>query len=590
MLLDGNLSRQARSHRLAFLFTIIAGFLCGGFVILQAKFTAELINAVFINHIPVNLLYSPIQFLIIVLVLRAASQFCTDFLSARIGIVIKEQIRLAIIQKINRLGPVYTSGEKSGELSTLLTDGIEALDPYFSQYIPQLILAAFIPVIIVVSIFPTDKISFVILLITAPLLPVFMYLLGSLAERSTQKQWMQLLRLGSYFYDTIQGLQLLKSINQSQTRGLEIQKNNSEYQHLTMNVLRLTFLSAFVLEFIATISTAIIAVEIGLRLLSGSLNFAAALYILLLTPEFYLPLRQLGVKFHAGMSGRTASLKIFSILSEKDIASDPISVKKPIVVPSKNSFNADKISEYFPISFLNMGAIYPETNDYVLKDITFTINRYEKIALVGKSGVGKTSLSYVFMRLFTHCEGSVLFGDKPIQDIPAKEFNRLISWVPQSPYLFSGSILENICLFQADPDRSRIMAAIEKAQMDSYIHQLPLGYDTQVGERGSLVSTGQAQRLAIARAFYRDTPILVMDEPTSSVDPETESALIESLSELKTKKTVFMIAHRLSTITSSDQILVMEEGRIKEKGNHAELMSHGKDYYQLFNGEAGEKL
>ena len=412
MLFDGNLLRQARSHRLAFLFTIIAGILCGGFVIFQAKFTAELINAVFINHIPVNLLYSPIQLFIIILMLRAGSQFLTDYLSARIGIVIKEQIRQAIIQKINRLGPVYTSGEKSGELSTLLTDGVEALDPYFSQYIPQLILAAFIPVIIVVSIFPTDKLSFAILLITAPLLPLFMYLLGSLSERSTQKQWKQLLQLGSFFYDTIQGLLLLKSINQSQNRGLEIQKNNSEYHSLTMNVLRLTFLSAFVLEFIATISTAIIAVEIGLRLLSGSLNFATALFILLLTPEFYLPLRQLGVKFHAGMSGRAASLKIFSILSEKDTAANPNNINKPIVITGKSNFYAEKISDYFPISFQNMGAQYPETNEFVLKDITLTINRYEQIALVGKSGVGKTSLSYVFMRLLTHCEGSDTFWPK----------------------------------------------------------------------------------------------------------------------------------------------------------------------------------
>ena len=547
-----------------------------------------MINAVFIYHVPVKFLYSPILQLIIILILRAASQFWTDLLSARMGIEIKERIREEIIQKINRLGPIYTSGEKSGELSTLLTDGIEALDPYFSQYIPQLILAAFIPVIIVASIFPTDKLSFVVLLITAPLLPIFMYLLGSLSERSTQSQWVQLMRSGSYFYDTIQGLQLLKSSNQSKDRGLEIQKNNSEYQRLTMDVLKLTFLSAFVLEFIATISTAIIAVEIGLRLLSGSLNFVNALFILLLTPEFYLPLRQLGVKFHAGMSGRAASMKIFVLLSEKDIEADPIRKIGLANIQIKRITSEEQIADYFPISFQNMGAKYPGTDEYVLSDISFTINRLDQIAVVGKSGVGKTSLSYVLMRLLKNSEGSVLFGRRSIHDIPDEEFRNLISWVPQSPYLFSGSILENICLFQATPDISRIKLATEKARLDSYISQLPRGYDTQVGERGSQISTGQAQRLAIARAFYRNTPILVMDEPTSSVDPETEKALIESLSELKDEKTVLMIAHRLSTISSSNQIIVLGDGGIKEKGNHAELMTLGLDYYQLFTGAVGE--
>ena len=418
MLLDGKLLRQASSHRLAFLFTITAGILCGCFVILQAKFTTELINAVFINHISVNRLYNPIQLLIIILVLRAVSQFYTDYLSARIGIAIKEQIRLAIIQKINRLGPVYTSGEKSGELSTLLTDGVEALDPYFSQYIPQLILAAFIPVVIVVTIFPTDILSFAILLITAPLLPLFMYLLGSLSERSTQRQWKQLLRLGSYFYDTIQGLQLLKSINQSQNRGIEIQKNNLEYQHLTMNVLKLTFLSAFVLEFIATISTAIIAVEIGLRLLSGSLSFANALFILLLTPEFYLPLRQLGVKFHAGMSGRAASVKIFDLLSENDFITVPVKNTGLVVINSDNKAINDQTSVYFPISFQNIGAKYPGTDEYVLKGYFLYCQSLDQVALVGKSGVGKTSLSYVLMRLLKNCDGSILFGERSINDIP----------------------------------------------------------------------------------------------------------------------------------------------------------------------------
>jgi ATP-binding cassette subfamily C protein CydD len=586
MIFDHNLMRQTRAKGLALQLTIVSGILCGGFIILQAIFIAELINAVFLDRVPLEFIKTPIFLLVLVIILRFLTQFFTDWLAARIGIDVKEKLRSVILQKTIRLGPVYTSGEKKGEINVLLTDGIEALDPYFSQYIPQLILAAFVPVVIVISIFPVDPLSFFILLVTAPLLPIFMYLLGSQSEKSTQNRWHQLLKSNSYFYDTVQGLLLLKSLNQSHNRGQAIQKHNEEYQLLTMNVLKLTFLSSFVLEFIATISTAVIAVEIGLRLLSGNLDFVSAMFVLLLAPEFYLPLRQLGLKFHAGMSGRTASKKLFELLSERDIeASDsfPLVIETHEDIPQSLS---GTMSEYFPIKFENVSANYPGMDAPVLKQIDLRIDRNEQIALVGRSGVGKTSLSYIFMRLLPYTEGSVYFGGKSLLDISEEELSNLVSWVPQSPYLFSGSIIENISLFQKGVVLSEIKEAAHKAQLDNLIKQLPNGLDSQVGERGNLISIGQAQRIAIARAYYRNTPILVMDEPTSSVDPETEFALLDSLQELKNNKTVIMIAHRLSTIEKSNQILLLEDGRIREQGRHAELMKLRKQYYQLYIGAA----
>ncbi len=584
MLLDRHLLRQTLPHRLALVLTTGSGILCAGLIVLQARFTAEIINAVFLSRVPIRSLTTPLILLIVVILFRSFFQFWTETTSANMGIDIKENIREAIIQKINRLGPVFTAGEKSGELTAVLTDGVEALDPYFSQYIPQLILAAFIPLIIAGSILPRDLLSFVVLIVTAPLLPVFMYLLGSMSEKSTRKQWQLLVRLGTHFYDTIQGLLFLKSINQSQSRGREIQENNDQYHRLTMNVLKMTFLSAFMLEFIATISTAIIAVEIGLRLLAGNLLFVNALFILLLAPEFYLPLRQLGLKFHAGMTGKAASIKIFTLLSmdETIYRKSEIGINQSLArleqVPEVN------FDQYFPIIFRNVSAKYPETTEFVLRDVNFQMNRFEKIVLVGKSGVGKTTLSYLFMRMMDYEFGDIIFGKYSIQDIPREELKNLISWVPQSPYIISGSILENICLFHKSPDMARIRQAAEFARLDGFIKQLPEGYQTQVGERGSQISTGQAQRLAIARVFYRDTPILVMDEPTSSVDPETEKDLMESISALQVNKTMLTIAHRLSTISASDKILLLDEGRIIEKGTHSELMASRQNYYGLFTG------
>lgn len=585
MFFDRQLLRQTKSNSLALLFTVIPGILTAGFTVLQAHFTAGLINAAFLGGADLGQLTLPLWMLAGVLLLRALFQFLTDIHSASLGIAVKEKLRLAIITRINHLGPVYANRETSGELASILTDGIEALDPYFSQYIPQLILAAFIPVVILVNILPQDLLSFFILLVTAPLLPVFMYLLGSMSEKSTRQQWQQLSRLGSFFYDTIQGLQLLIALNQSKNRGEEIARHDNQHRQLTMDVLKLTFLSAFVLEFISTISTAVIAVAIGLRLLYGGMDYTTALFILLLTPEFYLPLRHLGVRFHAGMSGRAASIRIFQLLAGEE----DIQPRQVIYLPtSSQKITSDETACYFPISFHEVSAKYPDSNQQVLKDISFDIQQNEHVALVGRSGMGKTSLTYLLMRLLVHEKGEIKFGNQLIEELGEEEVSRLFSWVPQSAYIFSGSLEDNISLFAPHIDLDRVKEAARAARLEAFIHTLPEGYATRMGERGIRISVGQAQRLALARAFYRDTPILVLDEPTSSVDPETENDLVESLRLLTKGKTVVTIAHRLATVQASDQILLLERGQIVEHGKHASLLAAGGIYSRLFFGSADE--
>ena len=583
MLLDKQLLRQTRNQGLALLFTVVPGLISALFIILQSYQVAEIIHGAFFLQIPPESMTARFIWLGVAILLRSAFQFITEYRSSRLGVNIKAQLRLQMIDKLRRLGPNYAGGERAGEVTMILTEGIEALDPYFSQYIPQLIFSAFIPVIILGFVLPFDLLSFAILAVTAPLLPFFMSLLGSMSEKSTSRQWHLLTKLGTFFYESLQGLTLLISLNKAGKRGNEILRYDAEYRQLTMDVLKLTFLSAFVLEFISTISTAVIAVQIGLRLLNGSLTFQTALFILLLAPEFYLPLRQLGLRFHAGMTGRAAAIKIFGLLNTDETTEAQATIPIDPVVAIRL-----RQEGYFPIIFNNVSASYLSRQTEAVKDITFTINELDQVVLVGASGSGKTTITYLLMGLLKPAAGEVKFNGISHTHLSPEDYSRLVSWVPQSPYLFAGSILENISMHSKSPDMEKIMQAARAARLDSFIDSLPEDYYTMIGEGANRLSRGQAQRLALARAFYKDTPLLVMDEPTSSIDPETESELIQSLETLRHNRTVLMIAHRYATIREGARVLFVQDGRIVDSGTHSQLKASNIAYAGFTNPHIGK--
>ncbi len=573
MNLDRRLISLARDSRTALIITILAGFLGGILTIAQAHTLSLTINNVFINGETLQDVTNLLRALLFIIAGRSLLTWISEVSAKAVAVRVKTDLRERLFAHIVKLGPSYTHSERTGELTTAAVEGIEALDAYFSQYLPQLVLSALVPLSILVFVFPIDPLSGFILFITAPLIPVFMVLIGKGAEAITNRQYETLSRLSAHFLDSLQGITTLKQFGQSKAHVRTIKEVSEKFSDTTMTVLRVTFLSALVLELVATLSTAVIAVEIGLRLLYYKIEFQQAFFLLILAPEFYIPLRMLGLRFHAGMNGTTAARKIFAILEI------PVEQESGIRDQGLGIRNQEA-----GITFENLSFVYPDESIPALDNISFTIEKGQKIALVGVSGAGKSTLANLLLRFLHPSSGQVRIGSASLDQIPADVWREQIAWVPQNPFIFNESIAENIRLGKPHADLDSVQDAAKAAHLHDFIISLPMGYETLVGEAGSRLSGGESQRLALARAYLKDAPILILDEPTSSLDPITEVALEESTKKLMRGRTVITIAHRLNTIFQADKILVLEKGKLVEQGTHEELLAKGGVYAKMVGG------
>jgi ATP-binding cassette subfamily C protein CydCD len=463
-------------------------------------------------------------------------------------------------------------------LVNVVNEGVETLDAYFSQYLPQLALAVLVPLTILAVILPVDTLSGLVLLFTAPLIPLFMVLIGDLANTLTRRQWSTLSRMSAHFLDVLQGLTTLKIFGRSRAQIRVIAQIGERYRSTTMDVLRVTFLSALVLEWVATLSTAVVAVEIGLRLLYGRLTFEHAFFVLLLTPEFYLPLRLLGTRFHAGMAGVAAADRIFEILAIQPKIPQPIEETQ-----APHGFQPRHPSEKLSITFEDVHFAYRGGQD-VLKGISFSIPAGETVALVGPSGAGKSTIADLLLGFIQPQHGQILINDQPIGSIQTYNWASQVSWVSQDPYLFNASVADNIRLGDPHASQEDVIMAAKNAYAHEFVVDLPDGYHTQIGERGARLSAGQAQRLALARAFLIEAPILILDEATANLDPETTSKIQAATQILITDRTALVIAHRLNTIQNADQIVVIDQGQVAESGTHKRLLAnHGLYWHMLMD-------
>lgn len=547
--------------------TIVFGLSAGILTVLQARGVSQVVNQVFLEGESLARVETGLQWLLAFIVGRAGLAWATELSANAIAARVKNSLRQRLFEHLLGLGPIVAHEERTGELTHTAVDGVEALDAYFSQYLPQLVLAALIPVVFLIVIFPLDPLSGTVLLLTAPLIPLFMWLIGSLAQQLTHRQWQSLSWMSAYFLDVIQGLETLKALGRSRAQIDVIARVSDKFRRTTLSVLQVSFTSALALELISTLSTAVVAVQIGLRLLYGRLTFEEAFFVLLLAPEFYLPLRNLGTRFHAGMAGVSAAQRIFSIL---DISqATPELPLKPVAPDFSAVIRLD-----------NLHFRYPDQRA-ALNGVSFTLQPGEMVALVGPTGAGKSTLTQLLLGFGRPQSGQIWIGDHRLDEMDLNNWRAGIAWVPQKPYLFYGNVAENIQLGCPEASRDSVIIAAQQAHADEFIRRMPQGYNTLIGEKGATLSGGQAQRIALARAFLQDAPLLILDEPSANLDPATENALQDSLAQLLPGRTALIIAHRLSTVKHADRILVLDQGKVVEQGTHAELVQQGGLYSRM---------
>lgn len=559
------IDRWLRSHaaqvRLPVSLNAAIGLFGGLLIVLQAWLLARVVDALAIRGQALESVAPLLAGMLGVFALRALTAVASERTAFAVAARIKPAMRDMLYAQIEALGPAWTRSQRSGELANTLVDGVESLEKYYALYLPQSALAALVPLSILVFVFPADWVSGLIMLITAPLIPAFMILIGKGAERLNQRQWRRLARMSAHFLDMIEGLTTLKLFNASRAESEIIARISDEYRKSTMAVLRVAFLSSLVLEFLATLSIAMVAVFIGFRLLFGDIHYLPGLFVLLLAPEFYLPLRNMGTQYHARMEAIGAAERMVELMETRPSA----------VSPAGGSYTALPPEQPVALRFAAVDFAYTSDTP-VLNGLDFALQAGERLAVVGPSGAGKSTLIQLVLGFLHPTGGNILVNGIPLGEIDPQAWLRRLAWVPQKPTLFHGSVLDNIRLGDIEADMDRVREAAVNAHADDFIRDLPQGYDTLLGDRGQGLSGGQIQRIALARAFLKNAPLLVLDEPTASLDPDSERLVTAAVERLAQGRTVLSIAHRLDTVRRADRILVMDAGRLAESGSHDELM------------------
>ncbi|GAA2192029.1 thiol reductant ABC exporter subunit CydD [Streptomyces bangladeshensis] len=535
--IDPRLLRYARATRVFLVAVIGLGVVGAGLVIAQAMLVAEIVVGAFQHGLSAAELRSPLLLLAAVAVGRAVVAWLTERAAHRASAAVKSELRGRLLERAAALGPGWLSGQRTGSLVTLATRGVDALDDYFSRYLPQLGLAVVVPVAVLARIVTEDWVSAAIIVGTLPLIPIFMVLIGWATQSRMDRQWRSLSRLSGHFLDVVAGLPTLKVFGRAKAQAASIRRITGEYRQATLRTLRIAFLSSFALELLATLSVALVAVTIGMRLVHGEMDLYIGLVILVLAPEAYLPLRQVGAQYHAAAEGLAAAEEIFAVLET------PVPVSGTGAVPAG------------AVAFEGVTVRYPGRSSDAVTGVSFTVEPGETVALVGPSGVGKSTLLSVLLGFVRPTEGRVRIGGADLAGLDLAEWRSRIAWVPQRPHLYAGTIAENVRLARPEADDDAVRQALRDAGAWEFVEALPEGAGTVLGEDGAGLSAGQRQRLALARAFLADRPVLLLDEPTAALDGATEGDVVAAVRRLAVGRTVLFVVHRPAWLGVADRVV-----------------------------------
>jgi len=495
--------------------------------------------------------------------LRALLGFGSQRLASRASQRIRSSLRSELTRQLFRLGP--QSNQRSAEMSTLLGDGIDALDDYYARYLPAVSFSALIPLAILALVLPVDGISGLIFLVTAPLIPFFMILVGHQAEKLNQQRWQELARLSNHLLDRIQGLTQLRLLGTSAREADTVAQISDDYRRSTLSVLKVAFLSSLALEFLATISIALVAVTIGFRLYYGELDFGTGFLILLLAPEFYQPLRNLGTHYHARMAGISAARQMTELMAQK---------------PAHQGKQALDVTAAPGLELRQIGFSY-NNRQPIFNNLNLSLQGPGLIAIVGRSGAGKSTLLDIIAGFASPQQGSMLIDQQPLASLDIRQWRQQLGWISQAPRLFAGSVADNLRLAAPDASDHQLEQAARQANAHEFISQLPDGYQTLLSENGQQLSGGQRQRLALARAFLRQAPVLLLDEPGAQLDPESDQLITDAVSRYAHHHLVIMVAQRLHSVQQADRIILLQDGNVCEQGSHHELLALNGAYSEL---------
>jgi ATP-binding cassette subfamily C protein CydCD len=536
---DPRLFRYARSTRRFFVISVLVGALTALFVVLQAWFLSSILVDVIGNGSSLGDVSFAVTALVLTFASRAILIWISDTVAARSAGSAKSELRQAAMSALINQG---NAGMSAGEIAALATRGIDALDNYFARYLPQLVLAVIVPISIVAVIFTQDLISALIVVFTVPLIPIFMILIGMFTQQKVDRQWKTLTKLSGHFLDLISGLPTLKIFGRAQTQVKIIEKVGGEYRSSTMGVLRISFLSSLALELLASLSVALVAVSIGLRLAEGQIAFSIGLFVLVLAPEVYLPLRLIGQHFHAAAEGLGAADKLFSLIESDQLnATEGIDINSPVFIEIKD------------LEIVHLGS-----ENIALSPTTFTAHPGTVTAIVGTSGSGKTTLLRALLGVIPIHAGAIHIGQTPIGGVSLASWHKKIGWLPQEPHFFSKDLgasptIRSVVDLTGEASDTKIWEVLESAHIAAEIR--PIGLDYQL-QSGTGLSGGQLQRLALARALMGDPSVLILDEPTAAVDSASELLIAETLRDLANAHgIVILVAHRPGLLSVADQIV-----------------------------------